>query len=140
VPEIPFRRTLKTLTYFFTYLSEDACVGEQTGNLEQVLRSLSGYMEKQSAALGKLKQALTYPAIVSVVAVAVMVLMVTVVLPPILNMFTSLKGEIPITTKLLLAIVDIFKNYSLHMVVGFLIILFVAYTYSKTPTAIIIAI
>jgi type IV pilus assembly protein PilC len=109
-------------------------VGEQTGNLEQVLRNLATFIEKQSAAMSKLKAALTYPAIVSVLAVVVMIIMITFVLPPILGMFTSLKGEVPITTKLLLAMVGLFQNYGLHMLVVVLAAGFVGYTYSKTPT------
>jgi type IV pilus assembly protein PilC len=109
-------------------------VGEQTGNLEQVLRNLATFIEKQSAAMSKLKAALTYPAIVSVLAVVVMIIMITFVLPPILGMFTSLKGEVPITTKLLLAMVGLFQHYGLHMLVVVLAAGFVGYTYSKTPT------
>jgi type IV pilus assembly protein PilC len=109
-------------------------VGEQTGNLEQILRNLAAYIEKQSAALSKLKAALTYPAIVTVLAIGIMILMVTVVLPPILGMFTMLKGEVPITTKVLLFIVDMFKNYGLHMLVVALAAGIVGFMYSKTPT------
>jgi type IV pilus assembly protein PilC len=109
-------------------------VGEQTGNLEQVLRNLATYIEKQSAAMSKLKSALTYPAIVAVVAIIVMIIMVTFVLPPILGMFTALKGEVPITTKLLLAMVNLLQNYGLHMLVVVLAAGCVGYMYSKTPT------
>ncbi len=109
-------------------------VGEQTGNLEQILRNLATYIEKQSAAMSKLKAALTYPAIVSVLAVVIMVVMVTIVLPPIVGMFKSLKGDLPITTKLLLGFVDLMRQYGFHMVVTILIAGFVAYLYTKSPT------
>lgn len=109
-------------------------VGEQTGNLEQILRNLATYIEKQSAAMAKLKAALTYPAIVSVLAVVIMMVMVTVVLPPIVGMFKSLKGDLPITTKLLLTFVDLMRQYGLHMVIAILVTGFVAYMYSKSPT------
>lgn len=108
-------------------------VGEQTGNLEQILRNLATYIEKQSAAMAKLKAALTYPAIVSVLAVVIMIVMVTVVLPPIVGMFKSLKGDLPITTKLLLTFVDLMRRYGLHMVIAILVTGFVAYLYSKSP-------
>ena len=84
--------------------------------------------------MSKLKAALTYPAIVTVLAIGIMILMVTVVLPPILGMFTMLKGEVPITTKVLLFIVDMFKNYGLHMLVVALAAGIVGFMYSKTPT------
>jgi type IV pilus assembly protein PilC len=131
----PLSVSLSRHPHVFSHIYQKMlAVGEQTGNLEQILRNLAGYIEKQSAALGKLKQALTYPAIVSVLAVGIMVVMVTFVLPPILGMFTSLKGEVPITTKLLLAIVDLFRNYGLHMLVAVSVIGFIGYMYSKTLT------
>lgn len=109
-------------------------VGEQTGGLEQILRNLANYIERQSAAMGKLKAALTYPAIVAVVGVLIMGVMITVVLPPIVGMFTSLKGELPITTKLLLGGVDMLHKYGLHMLIVVLALGIVGYMYSKSPT------
>jgi type IV pilus assembly protein PilC len=109
-------------------------VGERTGSLEQILRNLAGYIERQSAAMGKLKAALTYPAIVACLAVLIMGVMITVVLPPIVGMFSSLKGELPITTKLLLAGVDILHKYGLHMLVAIFAVGIVGYMYSKSPT------
>lgn len=108
-------------------------VGEQTGGLELVLRGLAGYIERESATRGKLKAAMTYPAIVGVVGVIVMIVMITVVLPPIVAMFTSLKGELPIITKILLAFVDIVRNYGLYILILILLLGLTGYIYSRTP-------
>jgi type IV pilus assembly protein PilC len=108
-------------------------VGEETGGLELVLRGLASYIERESATRGKIKAAMTYPVIVMVVAVLVMVLMVTVVLPPIVAMFTSLKGELPIITRILLAFVDIVRNYGLFILIVILVLGFAGYIYARTP-------
>lgn len=108
-------------------------VGEQTGDLEQILRSLAGYIERQSAAMGKIKTALTYPAIIAVLAVIIGGVMITVVLPPIVGLFASLGGNLPITTKLLLFIVDLLLNYGLYILIIILVLGFAGYLYSRTP-------
>jgi type IV pilus assembly protein PilC len=118
---------------FPSFYQKMVSVGEQTGGLEQILKSLANHIERQSAAISKLKAALAYPAIVAVVAVIVMAVMITVVLPPIVGMFTSLQGELPIPTKLLLASVDISQKYGLHILVAILAISVIGYIYSKSP-------
>ncbi len=107
-------------------------VGEQTGGLEGVLRSLAIYAERQNATISKLKTALTYPAIVVCVGILVGILMTTVVLPPIVNMFTQLGGELPITTKLLLAVVGFMNSYGLYVSIALLALVLLAYLYSKS--------
>jgi len=77
-------------------------IGEQTGEIETVLRTLSKHIEREAATMAKLKQALIYPIIVFCLGIVVAAVMVTVLLPPLVNMFARLGGELPITTRLLL--------------------------------------
>jgi len=109
-------------------------VGEQTGALEGVLRSLADYAERESGTITKLKRALTYPLIVFSLALVVVVILVTVALPPIIGMFTSLGGELPITTKALLALIDFITNYGLYLLLTLMGLGAVGYIYSKSPT------
>jgi len=109
-------------------------VGEQTGGLEGVLRSLAAYSERQNATLSKLKTALTYPAIVICVGIIVMILMTTIVLPPIVGMFKQLGGDLPITTTILLAFVDFMHGYGLYVSIGLVLFVLVLYLYSKSKT------
>lgn len=109
-------------------------VGEQTGGLEGVLRSLADYAEREAAAIKKLKQALTYPAIVFCLAIVVVIVLVTFVLPPIVGLFTSLGGELPITTRALLAFVNFTTEYGLYLLVGIVVLAIAAFIYSKSPT------
>lgn len=109
-------------------------VGEQTGNLETVLRSLADYAERESATIAKLKQALTYPAIVVTLAIAVGAVMVTVLLPPLIDMFAKLGGELPITTRMLLAGMGFLNQYGLHLLVAIIAIITLGFLFSRTPT------
>src|SRR3989304_5107639 len=69
-------------------------VGEQGGNLELLLRQVADYMEKEETTAKQVKGALMMPAIISVIAVVVVGLMVTFVLPSFGKMYTSLGAEL----------------------------------------------
>ena len=108
-------------------------VAEHTGGFETLLRQLAGYMEQEHAAAKKLKQALTYPAIVAVVAVIVVGVMVTVVLPPLVGMFSSMGAEVPAITRALIAVVDFSTHYGLYLLLALLIFGLLGLLYSQSP-------
>ena len=92
-------------------------VGESTGSLEAVLRELAEHMEKQDAFARKVKGALTYPAIVMTIGVVVIFVLLTTVLPPLTDMFTSLDAELPPPTKILIAASN-FVNGNILYILG----------------------
>ncbi len=108
-------------------------VGEQTGQLEGVLRNLATYDEQSSAAQRKIKQAMTYPTIVLILAVAVGFLAVTFILPPIMDMFKQLGGELPLITRILIAVVMFMGSYGVYVMLAVVIACFLVWRYSKTP-------
>lgn len=79
-------------------------IGEQTGNLEAALKRAATYIEKENTAQKKIKRALTYPIIVLSVAVAVIAVLIIFVLPAMATMFTSMGAQLPLTTRVLIAI------------------------------------
>jgi len=108
-------------------------VGEQTGQLESVLRNLAGYAEQSTAAMRKIRQAMTYPIIVLVLAVAVGFLAVTFVLPPIMDMFKSLGGKLPLMTQILIAVVSFMGEYGVYVMLGLLVVILLVMLYIRTP-------
>jgi type IV pilus assembly protein PilC len=119
---------------FSTLYCKMISVGEQTGALETVLRTMAKHIEREAATMAKLKQALTYPAIVFCLGIAVAAVMLTVLLPPLVNMFSRLGGELPITTKALLALFDLLNSYGLYLLVAAISLGVVAFIYARTPT------
>ncbi len=108
--------------------------GEQAGNLEVGLRQVAGYMEKRMTMMKKMSRAMAYPALVLVMAIGVFALLITVVLPPLMGLFTSLGAELPWTTRLLIAAADFFINYNLYLLGGaFTLVVSIIY-YAKRPT------
>jgi type IV pilus assembly protein PilC len=93
---------------------------EQTGQLETGLKQAAGYLERQAAANQKIKHAMMYPAFVLLMAVGVSVLLITVALPPLINLFNSLNTELPWMTRLLISAGGFLTERGLYVLVGLL--------------------
>jgi len=76
--------------------------GELSGNLEGSLERLADYYEKQHATTQKIKSALVYPISVSIIAVAVIIFMLTFVIPRFQAMFASFNAQLPLITRMVL--------------------------------------
>lgn len=78
--------------------------GEEIGQLARVLSRLADYIERRNALTQKLRLAFTYPAIVTVVALAIVIFLLTYVVPQIVSVFANTKQKLPLLTVLMLAI------------------------------------
>ncbi|NMC43059.1 MAG: type II secretion system F family protein, partial [candidate division Zixibacteria bacterium] len=72
--------------------------GEMGGALDVILIRLAGYREKADALIRKVKGAMMYPAVISVVATAVTIAMLTFIVPVFAKMFAGLGSELPTPT------------------------------------------
>ncbi|WP_428909275.1 type II secretion system F family protein [Niallia sp. Krafla_26] len=100
--------------------------GETSGDLEKVMDQLALFYEKEHKIHGKVKSAMMYPIVVSVVAVVVVVILLTQVLPSLLDNLLSVGGEIPLPTKIVLAISNFMIDYW-YICVLFVVLLIIAY-------------
>ena len=90
LPELRGRTLVLTLPFRFSQIYHRAiAAGEQGGNLEVVLRQMANYIERGATTEKRIKNALTYPIIVFVVAIIVMVLLITFVLPSFTELYTA---------------------------------------------------
>ena len=78
--------------------------GEQSGALGQVLESLADDLEERQALRAKLIGAALYPAIVSLIALVIVVFMVTYVVPQVAGVFASSKRALPLLTVIMLQV------------------------------------
>jgi general secretion pathway protein F len=85
--------------------------GEQIGQLSRVLSRLADYIERRNSLVQKVKLAFTYPAIVTVVAFAIVIFLLTYVVPQIVSVFANTKQKLPFLTVMMLAISDFVRNY-----------------------------
>jgi len=90
-------------------------VGERSGQLEQALRQVAGYMEKQGLVVKKIGKAMTYPAMVLGLAVVVTTILLTVALPPMMGVFETFGAELPPTTRALMFITKLFSAHGMQV-------------------------
>ncbi|NQY34721.1 MAG: type II secretion system inner membrane protein GspF [Alteromonadaceae bacterium] len=93
--------------------------GEKSGHLDKVLNRLSEYTEKRQHMRSQLIQALVYPIIMTVVAVGVISILLTKVVPKIVGQFDHMGANLPGTTKFLIASSDFLLDYGLVLVLLF---------------------
>ena len=106
--------------------------GELTGNLDNVLLKMSEHYTKENKINSKIKGAMMYPMILSILVVTVVVFMLTFVLPTFMTMFTSSGTQLPLPTRILLAISDALTTYWYLFVGGLLAIIFTMSRLLKT--------
>ncbi|ADI13898.1 type II secretion system F family protein [Truepera radiovictrix] len=84
--------------------------GEASGNLDSILERIALYQEKQAALRGKLRSALTYPTVVLLIALGVTYFLLTGIVPQFAGILTQLGGELPLMTRVLIAISDFLRG------------------------------
>lgn len=106
--------------------------GEVSGNLDTMMLRMSNHFEKENKLNNKIKSAMTYPAVLSVVAVGAVLFIMTFVMPTFIEMFESEGVDLPITTKMLLAISGFLQNNVILIVIMAAIFCIVFNFYKKT--------
>lgn len=108
-------------------------VGEVSGNLEQNLNYLADQLQRDYDLMSKARGALTYPIVVVFALVMVGFLMFTFVLPKLTATFVDLNVELPLMTKIVIAVVDIFARFGIFVIIGFFALIFGFSFWRKTP-------
>jgi len=105
---------------------------EKTWKLNSVLIDLANQIEKVESINGKLKWALMYPAFIIVVVIWVVFVMMTMVVPKLLEIFED-KSTLPATTRALMAVSDFMVLYW-YLIIWFFILVFIWISiWKKTP-------
>ena len=107
--------------------------GEQGGNLEVVLRQMADHIEKGVTTEKQIRAALTYPFIVIFVAVIVVIVLVSFVLPAFTSMYKEFGVELPLITRILIGITDWFSQYGIFVILAMVVAAFAVYFYIRTP-------
>ncbi len=85
--------------------------GEVTGQLGEVLERLAGYLEREITRRSQLVSAMTYPAVLTVVAVSAVVFLLTFVVPRLSTVFDEMDRALPLPTQILLAVTGFITQY-----------------------------
>jgi type IV pilus assembly protein PilC len=111
--------------------------GELSGNLDQIMLRMSNHYEKENKINNKVKNAMIYPIILSIISITVISVILIFVMPVFVDMFTNSGVELPLTTKILLGISNgIRENIIIIFLLISIIITLVRY-YLKTDNGLL---
>lgn len=85
--------------------------GESSGTLELVLERLADFSERREETRKKIQAALAYPAIMTVIGFLVLVILLTYIVPGIVQIFTDLNQTLPLPTLILIQVSDFFTRF-----------------------------
>jgi general secretion pathway protein F len=96
---------------FPEYYRTSVAAGEQSGKLEQVLLHLAEFVENRHRAQQKIQLALLYPALLAVIATAMVVMMMVYVVPNIVRVFETHGADLPLLTRVLIALSNFVRSF-----------------------------
>lgn len=102
--------------------------GEAAGVLEKVLKRLSENLEKQADFRSKTKNALIYPAIITVAMVVVSIVMMVFVVPKLTSLYNEFGAELPLMTRILIGASTMTAKF---LPLWLLLLIFGGYSFSK---------
>ena len=97
--------------------------GEESGTLDEILNRLATYLENSAKLARKVKSALVYPAVVTVMSILIVMVLILKVVPTFKNIFDAFGGTLPLPTRVLIGTSEILKDYFL-IVAGILAVAF----------------
>ncbi|MBN1586011.1 MAG: type II secretion system F family protein, partial [Candidatus Omnitrophica bacterium] len=84
--------------------------GEASGALDEILDRLASYMEKSVSMTRKVKSSMTYPVVVMSMALLITLGLILKVIPTFKDVFSSLGGQLPVPTQILISFSDFLRG------------------------------
>ena len=107
--------------------------GEDSGELGGVMERLAGHLEERLALRGKILGAFLYPAIVTLVALAIVVFLMTYVVPQVVEVFQHSRQALPWPTRLLLGLSYLLRAGGVWLALGLVAGIFFFRAWLKRP-------
>lgn len=117
--------------HFWSYLIE---AGETSGSLPLVLKELAKNLESSNRLKKKIVSALIYPCILIIASLGVLALFMLKIIPVFEKIFSQFDSKLPPLTQVIMALSVVFRQYSLGLIAGLVITIFLLRKYSKTAT------
>lgn len=106
--------------------------GEASGSLDVAIERMANQYERNSKTQAMIKKAMVYPIVVVIVAFAVVVVMLTVVIPNYVNMFDDLGTELPKITVMVQSLSNFVINYWFIIFPAIAAVVILVIVFSKT--------
>ncbi len=85
--------------------------GERGGLLESILLRLVDFADREEEIRSKVRAALAYPLLMMTVGLATVFVMITFVMPRLVKLFKGMGQTLPVSTRVLIAVSDLFRHY-----------------------------
>ncbi len=128
-----FSQAVKDCGAFPVYACDMISAGEKAGRLDQVLRSLTGYYERQDNLSRQIRSAVIYPLSLLIMMSAVLLLMVAVVLPVFVNVYENMAGSLAQSSYAYIRAARVISLVSMIVIGLISIVILVLFLISRTP-------
>ncbi len=105
---------------------------EVSGELDEILRQIAAYMEREDTAVRKIRSAMIYPVIVLLLSFAVVGVLISVVLPAFVHLFAEFGAELPLPTRILLATGSFVEAHRVELAGSVTAVGLLAFVYLRT--------
>jgi len=109
--------------------------GEQAGHLDNVLERLADYTESREQIRQKVLAALLYPIVLSVMCFSIVSLLLVFVVPKVVAVFEAQKAQLPLITRMLIAISDFLRAYGLYLLIAAVLAYLLFRRWQRNPEA-----
>ena len=123
-----FAESLEVVGVFPDYVVNTIKLGEEAGSLDEIMSSLAAYYEREASIADNIKSAITYPLVMIVMMFAVIIILITKVLPIFNQVFVQLGSEMTGFAASLLHFGDVLNTYSV-VFIAILVVLIALYLY-----------
>lgn len=117
---------------FQNYMVNMVKLGETTGNLDNIMNALSEYYERKSSMSSAIKSAVTYPTIMIFMMLAVIIVLITKVLPIFNQVFAQLGTQMNSASYALMNFGSLLNKYSIALIIVLCLIIFVIMFFALT--------
>jgi general secretion pathway protein F len=107
--------------------------GEESGALEGVILRLADFTENQILLKNRIRAALAYPLVMTIIGAGVMIFLLTFVIPPVTQVFEEMGRILPLPTRILMAVSGLFRGYWWGIIMGFILLIVGIKKYLQSP-------
>ena len=129
-----FSAAMKQTNAFPAFVTNMSEIGERTGKLDMVLTSLAEYYRRNMNLSAIVKNAVVFPLVLLVILFAVVIVLLTTILPVFNDVFVQLGSELSPSAAFLMGIGTGINNYAFFILAGVILLVLIIYILMKIPT------
>jgi len=107
--------------------------GEQSGHLDAILERLADYTENREAMRQKVLGAMLYPIVLTIMCFGIVSGLMVYVVPKVVDVFEASKAQLPLATRILIAVSDFFRGYLVYLIIAIVLGAFGFRQWLKNP-------